>query len=216
MRAMILAAGAGKRMQPLTLHTPKPLLTLNGKPLIVYHLEAFRRAGVTDVVINLGYLGEQIKEALGDGQKWGVSIQYSPEDPVLETGGGILKALPLLEPDPFIVVSGDVFTDYPFEKLPKKISGLAHLVLVDNPPHHPTGDFALEKGRVVESPGPLLNFGGFGVYTPALFTDCPTGAFPVSLLFEKAIQAGLITGEYYSGVWHNIGTPEQLVALENT
>jgi len=210
---MILAAGMGKRMQPLTLETPKPLLTVKGKPLIVYHLEAFFRAGITDIVINLGHLGEKIVSALGSGEKFGVSIQYSFEDPVLETGGGIVKALPLLGSDPFIVVSGDVLTDYPFEKLPKKISGLAHLVLVDNPPYHLTGDFALEDGRVIKSVGPLLNFGGFGVYTPQLFTHCPPGAFPVAILFEKAIQASLITGEYYSGWWHNIGTPEQLALL---
>lgn len=215
MRAMILAAGPGVRMRPLTEHTPKPLLPVNHKPLLVYHLEALARANITDIVINLGYLGHKIKAFLGNGHAFGVNIEYSHEDPVLETGGGIAKALPLLGEDPFIVVSGDIFTDFPFERLPQQLSALGHLVMVDNPPHHLRGDYALTNGKVHKTNGPLLNFGGIGVYTPQLFTGCPTGGFPLVLLYKKAIQEQKLTGEYYKGIWYNIGTPEQLVFLSN-
>ncbi len=213
MRAMILAAGEGKRMRPLTDHTPKPLLLVAKQPLITYHLKSFKMAGITEVVINLGYLGEKIENYLGNGTEYGVNIQYSYEDPILETGGGIKKALPLLGKNPFIAVSGDVLTDFDFRKLPKEPMGLAHLVLTDNPPHHLKGDYALINNYIVESGGPLLNFGGIGVYRPELFESCPEGRYPLPLLFKQAIAQGQITGEHFSGLWHNIGTPEQLQTI---
>lgn len=220
MRAMILSAGLGKRMRPLTDHTPKPLLKLRGTPLIIYHVRALAKAGVKDIVINLGHLGNQIEATLGDGQPFGVKIQYSHEDPILETGGGIAKALPLLGTDPFVVLSADIFTDFPFERLlknpltdPKR---LMHLVLVDNPPHHPRGDFALKDGELSESGDSKLNFSGIGMFRPELFNACPKGAFPLAPLFKKAISTHQASGEYYKGIWHNIGTPEQLSLLEKT
>jgi len=218
MRAMILAAGLGKRLRPLTDHTPKPLLPVRGKPLIIHHLQALARAGIVEIVINVnhGHLGKKIEEALGDGQQLGVQIFYSIENPALETGGGIAKALPQLGPDPFLVVSGDILTDFPFERLPFEPKGLAHLVLVDNPPYHPQGDYALINGLVAEVGGPLLNFAGIGVYRPALFAGCPAGIFRLPSLFKKAFIEQQITGEYYSGVWHNIGTPEELMLAEKS
>ncbi len=213
---MILAAGYGKRMGPLTAKIPKPLLLVKNKPLISYHLQAMARAGITEVVINVAYLGHKIEAALGQGEQFGVRISYSYEDPVLETGGGIAKALPLLGEEPFIVVSADVFTDFPFKRLPKFPKGLVHLVMVDNPSYHPRGDYALVDGVIAENGNALLNFAGIGVYRPELFVDCPTGAFPISLLFKKAMQKQAITGEYYQGLWHNIGTPEQLSLLNES
>ncbi len=213
MRAMILAAGRGKRMGSLTDDIPKSLLAIKNKPLIIYQIEALRDAGVVEFVINLGYLGHQIEAALGNGKQWGVRIQYSFEEPVLETGGGVAKALPLLESDPFIVVSSDIYTDFPYKQLPTKPKGLVHLVMVDNPPHHPRGDYALVDGKIRKTGGPLFNFGGIGVYRPELFAGCPAGIFPLSVLYERAIQEQRISGEHYQGLWHNIGTPEQLVDL---
>ncbi len=213
---MILAAGYGKRMGSLTIDLPKPLLLLRGQPLISYHLRAMARAGIQEVVINLGYLGHKIEEALGQGEQFNVRIHYSYEEPILETGGGIVYALPLLGEAPFMVVSADIFTDFPFEQLPKFPKGLAHLVMVDNPSHHPTGDYGLVGEAVMESGGPLLNFSGIGVYRPELFVDCPKGAFPIALLFKKAIQSHAVTGEYYAGLWHNIGTPLQLSELNDS
>ncbi len=210
MRAMILAAGRGKRMGVLTHHTPKPLLPFKNKALIIYQIEALAHAGIKDIVINLGYLGSQIEAALGDGKKFDVNIQYSVEDPILETGGGVAKALSLLGADPFIVISSDIYTDYPYEKLPRDPEGLVHMVMVDNPPYHPRGDYALVNGKISVSGGPLLNFGGIGVYRPELFEGCPEGIFPLAVLYQKAIQAQQATGEYYQGVWYNIGTPDQL------
>ena len=214
MKAMILAAGRGKRMKDLTTKLPKPLLLIKGEPLIVHQIKALKNAGICDIVINLHYLGDMIKAELKKGDSWGVNIEYSEEDPVLETGGGIAKALPLLGDKPFVVISSDVYTDYSYQQLPHAISGLLHMVLVDNPPHHPTGDYALIHGKVREAGGPLLNFGGIAVYHPELFVGCPQGYFPISLLFKKAIQADQVTGEYYQGVWHNLGTPEQLAELQ--
>ncbi len=214
MKAMILAAGRGKRMLPLTVHTPKPLLLFKGERLIVRHLKALARAGISEVVINLGYLGHQIETVLGSGAEWGVSIQYSREDPILETGGGIAQALPLLGTEPFIALSSDLVTDFPFTQLLNQPKELMHLVMVSNPPHHPQGDYALEDGYLVTNHDHYLNFGGIGVYHPDLFQDCPQGSFPLSLLFLKAIKARQATGEFYPGLWHNVGTPEQLAALE--
>lgn len=216
MRAMILAAGLGKRLQPLTDHLPKPLLSIQEKPLIVYHIEALARAGIVDIVINinLGHLGHKIKETLGDGRQWGVRIAYSEENPALETGGGIAKALPLLGSQPFLAVSGDILTDFPFDRLIPHPKGLAHLVLVDNPAYHTQGDYALANGFVSEIGPSLLNFGGIGIYRPELFANCPVGAFRLPSLFKKAFEINAVTGEYYSGLWHNIGTLEELTIAE--
>ncbi len=218
MKAMILAAGRGERMRPLTDHTPKPLLPVAGKPLIVHHLEALRAAGIHELVINTGHLGEQLPAALGDGRAWGVHILYSPEPPqALETGGGIFQALPLLGSEPFLVVNGDVWSDCPFARLPTAPAGLAHLVLVDNPPHHPEGDFALmANGEVRESSGqPQLTYSGISVLRPELFGDCAPGRFPLGPLLRRAMAAGQISGEHYGGGWRDIGTPQRLAELDH-
>lgn len=216
MKAMILAAGRGERMRPLTDHTPKPLLPVAGKPLIVHHLEALRAAGIHDLVINTGHLGEQLPTALGDGRAWGVHILYSPEPPqALETGGGIFQALPLLGSEPFLVVNGDVWSDYPFARLHMAPAGLAHLVLVSNPPHHPEGDFALTAdGQVRESGQLQLTYSGISVLRPELFDDCAPGRFPLGPLLRRAMAAGLISGEHYVGDWRDIGTPQRLAELD--
>lgn len=214
MKAMILAAGRGNRMRPLTDHTPKTLLMVGNDPLIVHHIKNFAKANIREIVINLGHLGEKLKTVLGDGSQFEVNLQYSEENPVLETAGGIKKALNLLGNEPFIVVSGDIFTDFPFERLkehqPNDPKSLAHLVLVDNPPHHPRGDYALVEGYLSHSGQPLLNFGGIGVYRSEFFSDCPEGPFPLAKLFAPLVEKRSITGEYYKGSWYNIGTPEQL------
>ncbi len=177
-KVMILAAGRGERMRPLTDSIPKPLLSVAGKPLIVYLIESLVRAGLADIVINHSHLGEQIVAHLGDGSRYGARIVYSHEPGAgLETGGGIYQALPLLETDPFIVVNGDIWTDYPFERLPRRLSGLAHLVMVANPPHHRSGDFALQGNQVMMSGGVKRTFSGIGVYRPALFANCGPGQF---------------------------------------
>lgn len=217
MKAMILAAGRGERMQPLTDHTPKPLLAVAGKPLIVHHLEALRTAGITELVINTGHLGEQLPAALGDGRQWGVQIVYSPEPPeALETGGGIFQALPLLGLEPFLVVNGDVWTDYPFQRLPSAPTGLAHLILVNNPPHHLQGDFSLaqDNGRVGESGEQRFTFSGVSLLRPALFAGCTPGRFPLGPLLRRAMPSGEVTGEYYAGAWRDIGTPQRLADLD--
>jgi len=215
MKAMILAAGRGQRLRPLTDTTPKPLLPVAGKSLLSYHLAALHAAGIHDIVINLGHLGDQIKTALGDGAHFGVHITYSlePAD-ALETGGGILQALPLLGPAPFIVVNGDIWSDYPFARLPSQPGGLAHLVLVDNPAQHPNGDFALAGARVVNEGAPRLTFSGISVLQPALFADCTPGRFPLAPLLRQAVATGQVSGEYYSGRWRDIGTPERLRQLD--
>ena len=216
MKAMILAAGRGERMRPLTDHTPKPLLPVAGKPLIVHHLEALRAAGIHELVINTGHLGEQLPMALGDGRAWGVHIIYSPEpQAVLETGGGIFQALPLLGSGPFLVVNGDVWSDYSLAHLPTAPTGLAHLVLVNNLPHHPEGDFALTAdGRVREFGQPQLTYSGISVLRPELFNDCAPGRFPLGPLLRQAMAAGQISGEHHVGSWRDIGTPQRLVELD--
>jgi MurNAc alpha-1-phosphate uridylyltransferase len=215
-KAMILAAGRGERMRPLTDHTPKPLLLIADKPLIVYHLEALRAAGIADLVINTGHLGERLPATLGNGHQWGVRIVYSPEPPdALETGGGIFQALPLLGAEPFLVVNGDVWTDYPLIRLPTTPLGLAHLVLVDNPPHHPRGDFVLANdGRVGESGESRLTFSGISVLRPELFVGCVPGRFPLGPLLRRAMADGAVTGERYAGIWRDIGTPQRLTELD--
>ena len=212
MKVMILAAGRGERMRPLTDHTPKPLLVAGGKPLIVHHLERLARSGFRDLVINHAHLGERIEAALGDGSRWGVHIAYSPEASALETGGGIFHALALLGPEPFLVVNGDVWTNLDFSHLALAAGKLAHLVLVDNPPHHPRGDFHLEGGLVQAMP--RLTFSGIGVYHPDLFRGCRPGAFPLAPLLRAAMAAGQVSGEHYRGLWLDIGTPQRLGDLD--
>lgn len=214
MKAMILAAGRGERMRPLTDHTPKPLLQAGGRPLIEYHILALVAAGFRELVINHAHLGDRIERSLGDGSGLGVSIHYSVEAEALETGGGIFHALPLLGPGPFLVVNGDVWTDYDFSRLPPEPAGLAHLVLVDNPPHHPRGDFALAGSRVVSEGESLLTFSGIGVYRPELFAGCSPGKFPLAPLLRQAMAAGQVSGEHYRGRWLDIGTPQRLAELD--
>lgn len=213
---MILAAGRGERMRPLTDHTPKPLLPVAGRPLIVHQLTALRAAGIAELVINTGHLGAQLTSVLGDGGIWGLRIVYSPEPPdALETGGGIFQALPLLGSEPFLVVNGDVWTDYPFVRLPAAPVGLAHLVLVDNPSHHPVGDFSLRNGRVEETDAARLTFSGISVLRPELFADCAPGRFPLGPLLRRAMTDGRVTGEHYRGGWRDIGTPQRLAELDD-
>jgi N-acetyl-alpha-D-muramate 1-phosphate uridylyltransferase len=217
-KAIILAAGRGERMRPLTDHTPKPLLPVAGQPLIVHHLQALRAAGITDLVINTGHLGEQLPAALGDGRAWGVRITWSPEPPdALETGGGIFQALPRMGPEPFLVVNGDIWTDYPFTRLPPAPAGLAHLVLVPNPPHHPAGDFALAAdGRVAETGAARLTYSGISILRPELFAGCAPGRFPLGPLLRRAMAETPMTGEYYPGGWCDAGTPQRLAELDRT
>ncbi|MDR2875899.1 MAG: nucleotidyltransferase family protein [Methylobacillus sp.] len=218
MKAMILAAGRGKRMRPLTDHTPKPLLQVGGKPLIVWHIERLARAGFRELVINHAHLGQQIENALGDGGRWGVSIRYSAEPQgALETAGGIAQALPLLGDQPFLVVNGDVYSDYDFAPLRgQPMEGMdAHLVLVDNPPQHPRGDFFLADGKLFEQGETRLTFSGIGVYRPALFADIAPGSkAKLAPLLNAAIARGKVGAEHYRGVWVDVGTPERLQALD--
>lgn len=215
MKAIVLAAGRGERMRPLTDTTPKPLLPVADRPLIAYHLEALARAGIRDVVINLSWLGERIRERLGDGAGFGVRITYSDEGPAaLETGGGIFRALPLLGPGPFLVVNGDTWTDYDFSRLRLDETADARLVLVPNPPHHPRGDFGLEGDVIVEREHDRFTYSGIGIYRPELFTGCTDGRFPLLPLLRRAIAAGRLRGELYRGKWFDIGTPERLAALD--
>jgi N-acetyl-alpha-D-muramate 1-phosphate uridylyltransferase len=235
MKAMILAAGRGERMRPLTDFTPKPLLKVGGKPLIVWHLENLAKAGFKEIVINHAHLGAQIESALGNGAAWGLSIQYSPEAVALETAGGIANALDLLtdngtKAEPFLVVNGDTFTEIDFKKIVIDMHALqanshaasggiknarAHLVLVGNPPQHPNGDFAIDAGLLKNVGKQMLTFSGVGVYHPALFADIVKGQ-PAKLapLLRKAIENNAATAQYYQGVWHDIGTPERLKSLD--
>jgi MurNAc alpha-1-phosphate uridylyltransferase len=215
MKAMILAAGRGERLRPHTDHTPKPLLPVAGKPLIEHHIEALVAAGITELVINHAWLGDKIEAALGDGARLGACICYSVEgESALETGGGIFRALPLLDDEPFLVVNGDVVTDFDFRRLPERLNGLAHLVLVPNPPHHPVGDFALHAGQVASSGEPLWTFSGIGVYHPRLFAGCREGAFPLAPLLRQAMAKGQVTGELYRGLWIDVGTEQRLAEAE--
>lgn len=216
MKAMILAAGKGERLRPLTLHTPKPLVRAAGVPLIEYHLRALAAAGFGELVINHAWLGQQIEDHLGDGSRFGVSIRYSPEGEPLETGGGIFKALPLLGDEPFLVVNGDIFTDYAFAQLRKPLAGLAHLVLVDNPEHHPQGDFLLADGQVSDGQGAgeRLTYSGLAVLSPQLFEGCEPGAFKLAPLLRQAMARGLVSGERHAGRWIDVGTHERLADVE--
>lgn len=214
MKAMILAAGRGERMRPLTDHTPKPLLAVGGKPLIVWHLQRLAQAGFKEVVINHAHLGKQIEDALGTGSDWNLHIRYSPEATALETAGGIANALPLLGDEPFLVVNGDVFTDMDFSKIHLAAGKLAHLVLIDNPPQHSQGDFVFEDGKIKPEGFNRLTFSGIGVYHPDLFAGIARGQ-PAKLapLIRQAIVENKASAEHFFGVWHDIGTPERLAAL---
>lgn len=217
MKAMLLAAGRGERMRPLTDLTPKPLLQAGGQPLIAWHLQKLARAGVTDVVINLSWLGEQIRTALGQGEAYGLNIVYSQEPwPPLETGGGLFQALPLLGAEPFLLVNGDVYTDVDFAALAIDADVLAQLVLVPNPPHHTAGDFLLQAGRISEHAGESLTYSGIGVLRPELFAGCSPGRFPLLPLLQRARAAGRLGGQKHAGVWLDIGTTERLTALNAT
>nr|CAA6802969.1 MAG: Glucose-1-phosphate thymidylyltransferase (EC [uncultured Thiotrichaceae bacterium] len=217
MKAMILAAGHGTRMRPLTNHTPKPLLPVGGKPLIVWHIEKLAKAGYQDIVINIGWLGDQIPAALGNGERWGINLHYSDEqqEGVLETAGGIIKALPLLDDEPFLVINGDIWCDYSCQPVKLKGDDLVHLVLVNNPPHHPEGDFALQEGRVSDNKAlACYTFSGIGFYHPALFDKLSYGKQALAPLLRSAMQNKRVSGELHQGEWLDIGTPERLRVLD--
>lgn len=215
MKAMILAAGLGTRMRPLTDHCPKPLLEAGGKPLIVHHLERLRAAGITEVVINVSYRAQQIIAALGDGSAHGVSIAWSREEAPLETGGGIRQALPLLGDAPFLLINGDIWCDLAPSTLPAPGDDLAHLVLVDNPDHHPDGDFHLDaRGRVRATGEPRLTFAGVSVIDPALVAGERPGAFALAPLLRRAMADGRVGGTHHRGAWIDVGTPTRLAELD--
>jgi len=218
---MILAAGRGDRMRPLTDHTPKPLLEVGGKPLIVWHIENLVRAGICELVINHAHLGAQIEQALGDGSRFGARIRYSDEGTALETAGGIAYALPLLGDEPFTVVNGDIFCDYDFAHLIERAARLksngdaAHLVLVSNPAHHLNGDFGLRDGRVTETL-PILTFSGIGLYKPTLFTSIVRGSkAALAPMLRAQIALGKVSGEHHQGLWVDVGTPQRLAELDS-
>jgi len=213
--AMILAAGRGERMRPLTDRMPKPLLPVGNKTLIEHHIIALQKAGIRNLVINHAYLGDKIEAYLGSGEKYGVKIAYSAEGhgKALETGGGIFKALPLLGDDPFIVVNADIWTDYDFSQLSINES-VAHLVLVSNPGHNQSGDFAIKQGKLVTDGTQKLTYSGIGIYRAELFEGCSGGAFPLVPLLRDAIKRGQVSGEFYPGYWIDVGTPERLKQLE--
>ena len=220
MKAMILAAGRGERMRPLTDRTPKPLLQAGGKPLIVWHIERLVRAGITELVINHAHLGEQIEQTLGDGSQFGASIRYSDEGTALETAGGIAFALKLLGDEPFAVVNGDIYCDYDFSHMPAIAKQMhnsqdtIHLILVDNPEHHPNGDFGLHDRRVTDT-APKWTFSGIGLYHPVLFANIPRGSkAPLAPLLREQIALGKASGEHHRGVWVDVGTPQRLEALD--
>lgn len=215
--AMLLAAGRGERMRPLTDTLPKPLAEVAGKPLIQYHVERFAAVGIERIVINLAWLGSRIRETLGNGQRFGVAIHYSDEGPeALETGGGIFQALPLLGPGPFWAVSADLWTDFEFVDAERRLaaSDLAHLVMVANPDFHPRGDFCLQDGRISESSGARLTYGNVALLRPELFAGCRPGKYSVVPLLRAAMNAGRVSGELFAGDWHNVGTIAQLRALD--
>ena len=212
--AMILAAGRGERLRPMTDTLPKPMLPVRGQPLIERHVIALARAGVERVVINLAWLGARISEYLGDGARYGVTIVYSEERPrALETAGGIFRALPLLAPGPFAVVNGDVYTDFPFESLQIAAGQDAHLVLVRNPTQHPQGDFGLHEGLALAAAANMYTFSGIAVYRTTFFAGCSDGVFPLKPLLLRSMAAKRCSAELYTGVWEDIGTPERLQAV---
>jgi MurNAc alpha-1-phosphate uridylyltransferase len=213
---MILAAGRGERLRPLTDATPKPLLRVRGQPLIERHVVGLARAGMERIVINLAWLGSQIREYLGDGARYGVAIVYSEEQPrALETAGGIFRALPHLAPGPFAVVNGDIYTNFPLETLELACDRDAHLVLVPNPPQHPVGDFGLEQGLALPQAASRYTFSGIAVYRSALFAGCTDGVFPLKPLLLRSMAANRCSAQLYTGVWEDVGTPERLRALNH-
>jgi N-acetyl-alpha-D-muramate 1-phosphate uridylyltransferase len=221
-RALVLAAGRGERLRPLTDTRPKPLLEAGGKPLIAWQVEALVRGGFRDLVVNHSHLGERIEAALGDGAAYGARIRYSPESPALETAGGVARALPLLGEEPFAVVSADIHTDFDYASLAAPIAAIArdpsrhiaHLVLVDNPPWHAQGDMGLAQGKVTRAP-PHLTYANIAVFHPRMFRDIAPGTwlklFPWTYRF---VDEGRVSGEHFRGAWDNVGTAEQLAALE--
>ena len=212
--AMILAAGRGERMRPLTDEWPKPMLRVRGKPLIEHHVERLAQAGIRRIVVNLAWLGPSIKAYLGDGARYGVGITYSDEQPhALETGGGIFRALPHLRPGPFLVVNGDVFTDYPFVRAALERTRDAHLVLVPNPPQHPDGDFGIDQGAALPTAPVRYTFAGIAVYRAEFFANCAAGAFPLKPLLLRSMAAARCSAELYRGEWSDVGTTERLQAL---
>ncbi len=225
MKAMILAAGEGRRMQPLTLAAPKPLLPVGDCSLLEHHIRRLKAAGFCELVINTAYLGEQIRDFCGDGSKWGVSIALTEEPEPLETAGGIVNALPLLGESPFLVVNGDIWCPYPFANLFERIrvgqlmgpqarlEGGAHLVLVDNPQHNAGGDFSLSGNMVVPKSAQTLTFSGIGIYSSGFFSGIVPGKLPLKPLLDLAIAENRLTGEYWAGDWADIGTPERLCEL---
>jgi len=215
MKAMVLAAGRGERMRPLSDSTPKPLLLAGGKPLVGYLLAALARAGIREVVVNLSWLGERIRSTLGNGADFGVQISYTEEGPVpLETGGGIVNALPLLGAEPFIVVSGDIWTDFDFRSLRVAADADAQVVLVPNPAHHPRGDFALEGDRVIVRDSDRLTYANIGLYRPEMFSGCAMGRFPLVQVLDRSLASGKLRGQVHRGEWMNIGTAQQLATLD--
>ena len=212
--AMILAAGRGERLRPITDTTPKPLLRVRGQPLIERHVMGLVRAGVERIVINLAWLGAQIRDYLGDGTRYGVTITYSEEQPrALETAGGIIRALPQLSPGPFAVVNGDIYTDFPFETLEVASDRDAHLVLAPNPPQHPLGDFGLDRGLALARAAAQYTFTGIAVYRCAFFAGCPDGVSPLKPLLLRSMAAQRCSAQLYTGVWEDVGTPERLRVL---
>lgn len=216
MKAMVLAAGRGERMRPLTDRLPKPLLPVAGEPLVGHQLRALAAAGVREVVMNCSWLADELRAQLGDGSAWGVSIEYSPEPwPPLDTGGGIYQALPLLGQEPFLLVNGDVWSELSPAALALPSGMLGHLVLVPNPAHHPAGDFGLVDGRVAPDARPRLTYGGMAILAPELFRDCRPGRFPLAPVLKAAALQGKISGVRHGGGWVDVGTPARLYALRS-
>lgn len=214
MIAMILAAGRGERLRPLTESTPKALVDVRGRSLLERHLDRLAAAGIKTVVINLGWLGEQVAERVGSGHDYGLDVIYSPEgDNILETGGGIQRALPLLGPDPFLVVNADIYTDMPLPPAGLADPDMGRLVLVPRPAHKERGDFDLRDGRVCESDNPACTFSGVAVYRPAFFAGCEPGRFPLAPMLKAAARGGRMAGSLYEGLWEDVGTPERLAEL---
>jgi len=215
MKAMLLAAGRGERLRPITDSLPKPLVPVGGRPLIAWHLTALARAGIREVVINLSWLAQRLRAALGDGSEYGVSITFSDEGPVpLETGGGIFRAVPLLQPGPFLVVNADIWTDIDFATLALEEGALAHLVLVPNPPHNVRGDFGLEGDLVVDRDTDRFTYSGVGIFRPEFFAGCTAERFPLLPLLQRGIAARRVRGELHRGAWSDVGTAERLAQLE--